>query len=92
LRGGKHDVWEGGFRVPFIVRWPGQVPAGTQCEEMINLVDLYQQPVGVYSAGDGGRGFDQTLPIFPSFLPKEYVSTAIGKWQFGLDEDYPELK
>ncbi len=40
-RGGKHDVWEGGFRVPFIVRWPGRVPAGTQCDEMINLVDLY---------------------------------------------------
>jgi arylsulfatase A-like enzyme len=40
-RGGKHDVWEGGFRVPFIARWPGHVPAGTTCDEMINLVDLY---------------------------------------------------
>jgi arylsulfatase A len=26
LRGGKHDVWEGGFKVPFLVRWPGKVP------------------------------------------------------------------
>ena len=41
LRGGKHDVWEGGFRVPFIVRWPGRVPAGTASREMINLVDIY---------------------------------------------------
>jgi len=40
-RGGKHDVWEGGFRVPLIVRWPGHVPAGTTCDEMINLVDVY---------------------------------------------------
>jgi arylsulfatase A-like enzyme len=32
------------------------------------------------------------LPIFPSFLPDEYVSTAIGKWHLGLDDDYPELK
>ncbi|MEI7730972.1 MAG: sulfatase-like hydrolase/transferase [Verrucomicrobiota bacterium] len=39
-RGGKHHVWEGGFRVPFIVRWPGKVPAGTVCPEMISLADL----------------------------------------------------
>lgn len=28
LRGGKHTHWEGGVRVPWIVRWPGHVPAG----------------------------------------------------------------
>jgi iduronate 2-sulfatase len=52
----------------------------------------YQQRVGVYTAGDGGRGFDPKLPIFPSFLPNEYTSTAIGKWHLGLDDDYPQLK
>lgn len=56
------------------------------------MLGRYQQRVGVYSAGDGGRGFDPALPIFPSLLPKQYVSTAIGKWHLGLDEDYPELK
>lgn len=56
------------------------------------MLGRYQQRVGVYSAGDGGRGFDPTLPIFPSFLPGKYVSAAIGKWHLGLDEDYPELK
>ncbi|MBL69106.1 MAG: Cerebroside-sulfatase [Verrucomicrobiales bacterium] len=28
FRGGKHTQWEGGVRTPFIIRWPGQVPAG----------------------------------------------------------------
>jgi arylsulfatase A-like enzyme len=56
------------------------------------MLGRYQQRVGVYSAGDGGRGFDPKLPIFPSFLPNEYVSTAIGKWHLGLDTDFPELK
>jgi len=56
------------------------------------MLGRYQQRVGVYSAGDGGKGFDPKLPIFPSFLPKEYHSTAIGKWHLGLDDDYPALK
>ena len=56
------------------------------------MLGRYQQRVGVYSAGDGGRGFDPTIPILPSFLPESYVSTAIGKWHLGLDRDYPALK
>jgi arylsulfatase A-like enzyme len=56
------------------------------------MLGRYQQRVGVYSAGDGGRGFNPKTPIFPSFLPDTYVTTAIGKWHLGLDEDYPELK
>ena len=39
FRGGKHDVWEGGFRVPYLIRWPGHVPAGSTCDEMLSLVD-----------------------------------------------------
>ena len=56
------------------------------------MLGRYQHRVGVYTGGDGGRGFDPKIPIFPSFLPDAYVSTAIGKWHLGLDEDYPALK
>lgn len=40
LRGGKHHVWEGGFKVPFIVRWPGHAPAGSVSKEMVSLADI----------------------------------------------------
>lgn len=40
LRGGKHHVWEGGFKVPFIVRWPARVAAGSVCKEMVSLADI----------------------------------------------------
>ncbi len=40
LRGAKASCWEGGFRVPFIVRAPGRVPAGTTCNELASTLDL----------------------------------------------------
>jgi arylsulfatase A-like enzyme len=40
LRGSKHDVWEGGFKVPFIARWPGKVPAGSTAPQMVSVVDI----------------------------------------------------
>lgn len=56
------------------------------------MIGGYSQRVGVYTGGDGGRGFDPDKIIFPGFLPGEYISAAIGKWHLGLDADYPELK
>ena len=41
LRGGKTDIYEGGHRVPFLVRWPTRVPAGASCEEAICHTDLF---------------------------------------------------
>ena len=40
LRGTKFTTWEGGQRVPFIVRWPGKVPANRVCHELITAMDL----------------------------------------------------
>ena len=40
LRGFKRDLTEGGIRVPFIVRWPGKVPAGATSDEIITFWDM----------------------------------------------------
>ena len=39
-RGGKTHVWDGGFKVPFIVRWPGHAAADSVCNEMVSLADI----------------------------------------------------
>jgi arylsulfatase A-like enzyme len=39
LRGYKSDAWEGGHRVPFIVRWPGIVAPGSVCEHLVHQAD-----------------------------------------------------
>ncbi|MEM1245846.1 MAG: sulfatase-like hydrolase/transferase [Acidobacteriota bacterium] len=40
LRGRKADLWEGGLRVPAIVRWPGSVAANTSTEALASAYDL----------------------------------------------------
>ena len=40
FRGYKADAWEGGHRVPFIVRWPGTVKPGSVCAHNVQQVDL----------------------------------------------------
>ena len=41
LRGTKGTTWEGGMRVPCLVRWPGRVPAGTVSPALATSMDLY---------------------------------------------------
>lgn len=41
LRSGKGSLYEGGTRVPFIVRWPGMIPAGTAGDVPTIHVDIY---------------------------------------------------
>ena len=67
LRGGKGSLFEGGIRVPCIVRWPGVIPAGTVCEEFLTAMEIFpmlctaagvQPPKGVIL-----DGFDMTAVL-----------------------------
>ena len=40
LRGYKSDVWEGGHRVPLIVRWPGVVKPNSTCGQLVHQADI----------------------------------------------------
>ncbi len=40
LRGGKGSTWEGGMRIPCVMRWPGTIPAGTTCRELATTMDF----------------------------------------------------
>lgn len=41
LRNFKHSVYEGGLRVPFLVRWPERIPAGTVSDEPVISIDVF---------------------------------------------------
>ncbi|MGH8018082.1 MAG: sulfatase family protein, partial [Opitutaceae bacterium] len=46
---GKVSTWEGGFRVPFIARWPGKIPAGITTAAFATALDLF--PTFAHLAG-----------------------------------------
>jgi arylsulfatase A-like enzyme len=57
-RGAKQDLFEGGHRVPFVVRWPGVVPAATVSNATVGLVDVLAtvaSAIGAPLAQDAGE-------------------------------------
>ena len=50
LRGTKGTTYEGGLRVPAIVRWPGAVPAGRVSDALLSAMDLYPTLAGLCGA------------------------------------------
>ncbi|OWT54496.1 arylsulfatase [Candidimonas nitroreducens] len=49
-RGTYHTAMEGSLRVPFIMRWPGRVPAGRNSNEVVHVTDLYATLAAVAGA------------------------------------------
>ena len=64
LRGNKRDVWDGGTRVPFVVRWPGQAAPGLKVSDPVWQGDLFAT-VAAYLGVDLPAG---TAPDGESFL------------------------
>jgi len=65
LRGMKADAWEGGHRMPFIVRWPGRVKAGSVSDQTICFTDL----LATFADVCGAKLPDGAGPDSFSFLP-----------------------
>ncbi|QDS90797.1 Arylsulfatase [Rosistilla ulvae] len=40
LREGKGTMFEGGYRVPTLMKWPGKIPAGTTCDQLASTIDI----------------------------------------------------
>ncbi|MEI7899766.1 MAG: arylsulfatase [bacterium] len=70
LLGFKFDSWEGGHRVPFIARWPGQIEAGSTSDQLICHVDMLATLAaltgGALAAADGPDSFN----MLPALIGK----------------------
>jgi arylsulfatase A len=68
LRGLKRDLWEGGHRVPAIIRWPGKVPAGKVSDGMLSQIDWFATIAGIVGSeipiGEAEDSIDQRALFF----------------------------
>ncbi|MEM7391992.1 MAG: sulfatase-like hydrolase/transferase, partial [Verrucomicrobiota bacterium] len=71
LLGVKFGAWEGGHRVPFIVRWPARIPAGTESDALISQIDL----LPTFAAVSGGAVSEDAVIDGVNQLP-ELTGTA----------------
>ena len=95
FRGSKLSLYEGGIRMPFIVRWPGRVPAGRVDEEsVLGAVDFFP----TFCALAGAK-----LPKGVAFDGEDVSAVWLGKpagkrraplfWEYGRNEEsfsYPQ--
>lgn len=103
-RGDKHTIYEGGGRVPLLVRWDGKVKPGSVAERMVNVVDLFAtlaevvngDPVEIADAIDSSS-FAPTLFGRKQEPRKPMVGTNAagvqylrdGRWKY-IDQQFPE--
>lgn len=67
-RGLKRDDWEGGHRVPFIVRWPGHVPAATISDQLVCLTDVMATVAAVTGTPLPRDAAEDSFDIMPALL------------------------
>ncbi len=70
-RGYKSDIWEGGHRVPFFVRWPGHIPAGSTSSQLIVHSDLIATVAELLGAPLPADAAEDSVSILPAILQKD---------------------
>ncbi|RLT20507.1 MAG: arylsulfatase, partial [Planctomycetota bacterium] len=67
-RGVKRDSWEGGHRVPFLVRWPGKVKAGTSSSQLTSLTDVMATVAATIGAKLPDNAAEDSFSLLPAWL------------------------
>lgn len=78
MRGSKADIWDGGHRIPFIVRWPGKVESGSSCDQLICLTDLFATVADVVDAEVPPGTSEDSVSFLPALSGNPIESTRAG--------------
>ncbi len=85
FRGSKADLWDGGHRVPFIVRWPAVVSAGAKSDELLCLTDLMATAAELSGATIPAGAGEDSISFLPALTGRSIVSTRAGVVHHSID-------
>lgn len=101
LRAHKATTWEGGQRVPCIMRWPGEIPAGTECNEIVTMMDICPTLAGIAGAQmptdriidgkdirpliQGDSGAQSQHEAFFYYIMNYLMAVRVGKWKLHVN-------
>ncbi len=71
-RGQKADIYEGGHRIPYIVRWPQAVPAGTVSPYLISTTDFFATIAGVLGEEPPAGAAEDSYNMVDAYMQQAY--------------------
>ncbi len=77
FRGGKYSKFEGGTRVPFLVRWPGRVKAGSSTKALFSQVDLLASLAALAGAAERAANAPDSRDHLAALLGEDPVGREI---------------
>ncbi len=100
LRGRKHTLWEGGIRVPCVMRWPGRIASGTTVDQPASALDFVPTVCALLDIETDGLPLDG-IDLGPVLLDGKRVERDLffergfdaafrrGDWKLVRDRDAP---
>ncbi|MGQ9505110.1 MAG: sulfatase [Thermogutta sp.] len=82
LRAGKGSAYEGGVRVPWIVRWPGVVTPGSVCNEPIISIDVYPTILEITGVADAEGHSSDGVSIVPLLRQQGSLAKRAIYWHY----------
>lgn len=68
FRGCKFDIWEGGHRIPLIIKWPGNIKPGSVSNEHVCLIDMFATIAQITGAEYGDTHAEDSVSNLPIWL------------------------
>lgn len=66
-RGYKSDIWDGGHRIPFMVKWPSGIPANSWCDHPIGIFDTIATFAELHGLADVEGAIEDAVSFLPCF-------------------------
>lgn len=85
FRGSKADLWDGGHRIPFIVRWKNGIKAGSQSDQTICLTDLMATAAELSGTQVPDGAGEDSVSFLPALQGKQIESTRNGVIHHSID-------